>query len=382
MKYEVDTLIVGGGPAGAACGITLQKRKVSNLILDRAVFPRPKTCGGLMTQKTWERLLELLPEGAQDALADVVCDVSTTIEIHGPDGRLTRSELTKPLRSVRRLRLDDFLIRQYRALGGTLLEGQSGYSTDYPRGRTVLKNGDEILWKHLVAADGALSKTRAALGCRAPSLGFCAETYVPKQELPAADAIRICFGETPTGYVWVFPSGGELCVGLGGVYDKKTDYPAHLRSFLSGLGCEPGEIKGAFVPIGSPVPQKKTPENVLLIGDAGGFVDPLYGEGLYYALTTGILAGRSIADGGGKKRFLKNAAPHSRMIRQGERVQKLFFRPRNLAKFLERIRGRNGFAGYFCDRQLAAYSYPYVQIWRVLTDYRSGKRKEKAQKER
>ena len=114
MTYNVDTVVIGGGPAGAACAITLQQREISNLILEQRAFPRHKTCGGLMTEKTYRLLTQLLEEAA---IPGVFCDISRTVELYGADGRLTRSEVEHPLRSVRRVVFDNALIERYRALG-------------------------------------------------------------------------------------------------------------------------------------------------------------------------------------------------------------------------------------------------------------------------
>lgn len=375
MSREVDTVVIGGGPAGASCAITLQKLGVPHLLLDKCTFPRNKTCGGLMTQKTYDLLAEkLLPGKLEAAVREgLFREVSHTLELFDRTERLTRSQLEQPLRSVRRFDFDHFLIRQYRALGGTLLEGERGYRLELANHRLVLRSGERIAFRHLVAADGALSKTRAALRCEPPQLGFCVETFVPKALLPEVDAVQVCFGAVPAGYAWVFPSGRELCIGLGGIYEKQTDYPALLRDFLSSLGLDADAFafKGAFVPAGKPVDQRGTPQDVLLIGDAGGFVDPIYGEGLYCALDTGIAAAEAIADGGAlaKARFLQNTAALSRLLRQGVQMQRIFFRERTLRRFLQRIRGKDRFVGFYSDNHLSAYRYSYAGLWKLLLQY-------------
>lgn len=372
MIYDKDTVVIGGGPAGAACAITLQKAGVSSLILEQRAFPRHKTCGGLMTEKTVRLLKALLDEAEIPA---VFCDQSRTVELHGRDGRLTRSEVERPLRSVRRVTFDNALIERYRALGGTVLENRRRYKIDPAGKRITLENGDVIAYKHLVAADGALSRTRRVLGVKQPTLGFCLEVYVPKRELPQVDAVQIHFGVVPRGYLWVFPSGEDLCIGLGGVYQKGTAYRAILRKFLTARGLDPAayQLFGAFVPIGKPVSQKNVPESSMLIGDAGGFVDPMYGEGLYFALSTGIAAAEAIAAGGGKTAFLENAAPLSDMIREGVRVQKVFFTAPALRLFERKIKGKNGFVRKYCDDQLSTYNYSYAELIALYRDYEQGK---------
>lgn len=382
MIHTVDAVVIGGGPAGAACATSLQQRGISNLILDKSAFPRHKTCGGLLTQKSVLLLESLLPELSDETLAAVFCDESRVLELYDGRTRLTRSEIAYPLRSVRRFDFDHFLIGQYRKLGGAVLEKQTGYRLDTEKRRILLQNGDEIHYKYCVAADGALSKTRAALGCKDPTLGFCVETWVDKALLATVDAVGIAFGVVPAGYAWVFPSGKELCIGLGGVYDRENDYPGILRGYLGLLGLDPTAfpIRGAFVPIGKPVDQRKAPKNSLLIGDAGGFVDPMYGEGLYYALATGIYAAEAITEaeaaaadgstGDAKKVFWRKTATLRKQLKAGVRVQRFFFRDRTIRAFCDRIQGKNRFVAYYSDVQLSTNQIPYTDLFRLYFSYR------------
>ena len=53
MNYKYEAVVIGAGPAGAACGITLQQKGVKHCLVDKSVFPRSKTCAGLVTGKTF-----------------------------------------------------------------------------------------------------------------------------------------------------------------------------------------------------------------------------------------------------------------------------------------------------------------------------------------
>ena len=75
-----DTLIIGAGPAGISAAISLQKAGVSNAVVDRQIFPREKTCGGLITGKTMSRIISLLDEKAAEDPA-LVCDSGNVVEL-------------------------------------------------------------------------------------------------------------------------------------------------------------------------------------------------------------------------------------------------------------------------------------------------------------
>ena len=104
------------------------------------------------------------------------------------------------------------------------------------------------------------------------------------------------------GYGWIFGMGdGTSNVGLGILSTSKafggTDYRALLRSWLDGTPQEwgyreenaTGKVGGAALPMGF----NRTPhyrEGLLLVGDAGGMVNPFNGEGIAYAMQSARIA--------------------------------------------------------------------------------------------
>lgn len=380
MNHVVNTLIIGAGPAGLSCGIRLCKHGVKNLVVEKRSFPRDKTCGGGVTNKTYRLLLDEL-ELSGEKLSSVICDGSGILELYYGDTRLTRSSLEKPLRFVRRTAFDALLAAEYRTRGGNLLENTTCRSIDPEKHTAILSNEDTVTFQHLVAADGALSPTAKALGYHASGQAFCVETHVPKEKLPGRDAVGIYFGLVEHGYVWFFPSGEEFCIGLGGLYDKSVYYDAILKEFLEKLGVDPKSypIKGAFLPCEKTVNQKHGSKDVLLVGDAGGFVDPIYGEGLYFALASGIEAAEAIFANSqnARKTFLDRVKPYQKIIRDGTRLQKIFFRPASQKYFKKVAQGRNNFVGFYADHLLSEYGYPYSRLGKLVSDYKRMKKKEK-----
>lgn len=373
MNYTVDTVIIGGGPSGIACAISLQKNNISNLVIEKKSFPRDKTCGGLVTNKTFNLLVNDLCLHPSD-IETVICDESNVVELYHKDRMLTRSVVSKNLRFVKRSVLDSALASKYKELGGKLLENSCCASIDLSNRVIVLTNKDTVAFKHIVVADGALSSTRAMLGYKKPKLGFCVETHIPKSKLPYDGAVRICFGLVKNGYAWIFPSGNEWCIGLGGVYKKGTQYDRILKQFLASLHLDPNDcvLKGAFVPYGKTVKQNRGSDDVILVGDAGGFVDPIYGEGLYFAVASGIEAANAIMSGIPKIRpeFVKRTSPFMRIIQQGNLLQNFFFQASVLKLFKTKIRGKDTFISFYCDHQVSDYNYSYSKLLKLCYDYK------------
>lgn len=379
MDNHTDTLIIGAGPAGIASAITLQKAGISNVVIDKCKFPRNKTCGGLITNKTVRVLAELLDADNAEDLSGLFCDESNLVEIYNNAKKVAWAETDVPFRFVKRYEFDNCLVKKYRDLGGTLYENERKYELDIDGNRVVLGNGVHIDYENMIAADGALSPVREKMGYKNARQGFCIETYVNKGDVTFPKGIKVFFGIVDKGYGWCFPSGEECCVGLGGVYSKETDYIGIMKDFLIMHGIAPEEckLKGAFVPYGYVTDQRSGPENVVLAGDAGGFVDPIYGEGIYFALSSGMEAAKARLDSDGKLRsdFSKRMKPYVKIIKQGTFLQRLFFgKPMNRV-FTKKINGKNSFVKFYSDNQISEYNYPYSKILKLYRDYKREKNK-------
>ena len=298
MNYKVNTVIIGGGPSGTACGNYLQAKGISNIIIEKRTFPREKLCAGLVTTKTYRMIGKIwdLQHPGEALPEDLFCSETHDVRFYCANKLLIHARTSDPFRFVHRSHFDHFLAMLYTESGGTLLQNSYCKDYDFQTNTLKLQNGDTVTYQHLIAADGAFSRTRKALGIHRPILGFCIETRIPNRKHSKYAPVRAYFGTIENGYVWIFPSGNELCVGLGSVYKKGVDYCAMFERFLkmNHIHAPRNTWKGAFVPYGECINQRDNPPDVVLIGDAGGFVDPFNGEGLYFALCTGNLAAQSI----------------------------------------------------------------------------------------
>ena len=321
---EADVIVVGAGPSGATTAFYLAQSGLDVLVLEKSRFPREKVCGDGLTPRAVKTLVNMgISVSEQDGWVR-----NKGLRVIGAGKRL---ELPWPeLASypgyglVRtRLDLDETLARRAQQAGARLLEGitVTGPVLDERTGRitgVVAKaadGGEDRTYRArvVVAADGNSSRLSVAMGLRKRDdrpLGVAVRTYFtsPRHDddyleswLDLWDGDRLL-----PGYGWIFGMGdGTSNVGLGLLNTSAafghTDYHALLRKWLNGMPAEWGfteenqtqPIRGAALPMGF----NRTPhyhQGLLLVGDAGGMVNPFNGEGIAYAMESGEILARTI----------------------------------------------------------------------------------------
>jgi flavin-dependent dehydrogenase len=154
----------------------------------------------------------------------------------------------------------------------------------------------------LVGADGAYSLVNKQFRVTEPKgMAVAVEVTLRREEVMLEDATPPCFdfGVISRGYGWVFPKDDHWNVGLY-TLDKSTSLRADLMAYIARKGFRAtGDPLETFVahrfPYGGfQVSLPSAP--VYIVGDAGGFGDPIMGEGIYHAVESGRIAGETIAD--------------------------------------------------------------------------------------
>ena len=307
-----DLLIVGAGPAGSAAAITAARAGRHVVLLDRAEFPRDKTCGDGLTADALRRL---------EALGVTLAGLGASVPVHdvvlvSPAGR----RITAPLppdgshaRVVRRIDLDAALVARARAVGAEVREGADvvGFRSTDAEVQATLADGAVIRAPFAIAADGRYSTIRSLLapGDR-PTAG---EWSAFRQYFTGYSDARLWVlfeRDLLPGYAWVFPlPDGRANVGFGmlrgrGVTGRTIARAWHgllerpaLRAVL-GPDARPESPHRAW-----PIPShfdadRLTSGRVMFVGDAAGVVDPMTGEGIAQAIETGTLAAEAIIDPG------------------------------------------------------------------------------------
>ncbi|MBN2830352.1 MAG: geranylgeranyl reductase family protein [Candidatus Cloacimonetes bacterium] len=290
-----DIVVIGGGPAGASAAFTLAKHNFNVCLIDKKVFPRDKLCGAMLTKRSKKIFSEVF---AQD-WNSVMQGQSASVKFYDKHSLASHVENYTEFNLTYRIDFDSYLLKLAKEAGAETILGQKISSIDYSLKRIVLTDKREISYKYLIGCDGVYSfVVRTLLGKKTDykRLSFALEIEVAKQDVNYnPDCPEIFFGIVPWGYAWIFPKGEMLTVGIGSVEVQGKELLAVFKSFMNDrFGSVPeGQISGHHIPAGDYL-KEPGKGDVLLCGDAVGFVDPLTGEGLAYAMQSGYLAARAI----------------------------------------------------------------------------------------
>jgi geranylgeranyl reductase family protein len=286
-----DVIVVGAGPGGCAAAVGALRLRPSArvLILDRAPPGRDKVCGDGVGP---DAVAELARLGLHDVLR--AAERVTRFRLVAPSGADVSGAPPDPGYVVPRAELDHRLLRAAVAAGAVFRQH---------RVREIDQNPDRVVVDGtctapvLIGADGANSTVRRATG-QAPNRGrhmaVAVRGYVPA---PAgSDELYLRFDPVQGGgmsYAWAFPTArATLNVGYGqaGPTTSRAWLMHRATELLPSLAVGSTPMTGHLLPLCSRTPRAVT-GRVLLVGDAASQINPLSGEGIFYALATGALAG-------------------------------------------------------------------------------------------
>jgi len=290
-----DLVVVGAGPAGAAAalGALAADPSLSVLMLDRHEFPRDKACGDGIAP----HVLDLLAEVGVTGILDDWTPVRRFVLARGDVG--VDRDMARPNWVVPRTVFDQRLAEAAQTAGARLVRRRvRGLSVQ--RG-AVTVDGD-LHARFVVGADGAHSVVRRELGLKQGPVALAIRGYAPTPAARAAAQV-ISYGPgLQPSYAWSFDRGdGWSNVGYGEQLTSKRPRPtrtellAHLERLLPGASDGGHSWWGHHLPLAGW--RFRPPSGpVMLAGDAAGLINPMTGEGIYYAVATGLLAGRAVAD--------------------------------------------------------------------------------------
>jgi geranylgeranyl reductase family protein len=336
VTATADVIVVGAGPGGATTAAYLAMSGLDVLLLEKTTFPREKVCGDGLTPRAVRELITLgIPHPAEDGWVRNhglrIIGGGMTLTLDWPD----TSEFP-PYGLVRtRMDFDDILARHAVKHGARLLEATNvtGPVLDDAgrivgvRARAVDENGRSagppLTYRAplVVAADGNSSRLSLSMGRQKRDdrpMGVAVRTYYtsPRHdddyleswlELWVDDVKNPGERVLLPGYGWVFGVGdGTSNLGLGILNTSKAfgnvDYKDVMRRWVATMPEEwtytdetmVGPIRGAALPMGFNR-QPHYADGLLLVGDAGGMVNPFNGEGIAYAMESGRLAADVVA---------------------------------------------------------------------------------------
>lgn len=286
-----DVIVIGGGPGGSACAAICADAGLRTLLLERSKFPREKVCGDCVNPSCWP-LFERL--GVSQEVKALVQAQLETVEFIPLDGSSVHIPIPASGEfAVKRSLLDEVLLERAAQLGAEVRT--ETVVTEITEGWKVTTDGGMHQGKYLVGADGRNSMVARAAGLLPRRTGtdrVALQTHLP---LPGCFRNRVVLRIFPEGYAGYSDIGQDqmnLCL---------VAPPARLESLkraAHSLFSFPATTSWRSVTPISRGSGPVTAERLFLVGDAARVVEPFTGEGIYYALRSGVLAAESIIRAG------------------------------------------------------------------------------------
>jgi geranylgeranyl reductase family protein len=311
---DADVIVAGAGPAGAVAARTLAASGFRTLLVDRAAFPRNKPCGGGVSTRGLRRFPWL-----EAAIAGIDVHRVRKLHLEGPGGASVDVRSHEPsVLLVRRVDFDHALVREAVAAGATLVERFeiTQAAADASGVTFTSRDGRTLRAPRVVAADGVHSVTSKRLGVQSAwpearlAIDMMEETPIETLSAAEPDVLWVAYAyQGLDGYAYIFPKTRHVNVGIGCLLPhfkrQVDDAPYDLQQRFVGALVASGALSGRsdrkqftpfLIPIGGPL-RPAYRGRVLFAGDAGGFVNAITAEGIYYAMVSGELAGRALAIG-------------------------------------------------------------------------------------
>lgn len=312
MKYDVT--IVGGGPSGSTAAKFLSDKGIKTLLIDKSRFPRFKPCGGGIPMRLLDRF-EYLKN------TDLIESYSYGGYAYSPSLKYKLELIDeKPLVAmILRQKFDHGLIKLAEECGTTIFEGKNVVDMKISKdnAKIFLDDGKKIDSEIVIGADGVWSTVAKKTGLL-DSKRYLAVCVLKEYKLDE-ETVGKYFGNTRCGhlyarfenilgYGWIFPKKEHINIGIGSLIKREDNskIKVNLLDFFKGFidrlkkqkmipdNLKTDNIKGGALPL---YPLKKTYCNrAILVGDAAGVINPLTGEGIYYAMSSGEIAADVIAE--------------------------------------------------------------------------------------
>ncbi len=291
-----DVVVVGAGPAGSTAARLLAGGGAKVCLLDRARFPRPKTCGGALSP----RVIRHLPAGAEPLLRSRIRRAIFTFRSGQPFAMSSEAPMGY---MVCREEFDTWLRGEAEAAGASVHEGAAMRQLERNgMGFIVDASGERIEAAAIVGADGANSLVAAQmLGHRGPPPFIGLESEVSYDGADLWETVLVDVGRYPRGYAWAFPKGDRVNVGVMLEFSRARESRRALQAFVAGSSRLPSDagknLRVAPVAAFEGDGTSWATTGVLLVGDAARLADPFLGEGIYYAIRSGALAAQALLGG-------------------------------------------------------------------------------------
>ena len=365
--------ILGGGPAGAFAAEQLSASGLDTVVFDEKLAWE-KPCGGGLTYKAYNQYPFLIDNSTPKKL------ISETV-LAAPNAGDVRLRLRNPILIYSRLDLNRMLLERAERAGARIEKTRVTEMTRSSKGWQLRTKHGSLDADYCIVATGARNPLREVGTQLTQSDAMAALGYYVMGE---REQIDIQFLPKLEGYIWVFPRCGHLSVGICGKGEPALSLRKRLEAYMQerGISWKNAAFYSHLLPSLETASWKRNRiagEGWMAVGDAAGLVDPITGEGLYYAIRSADLAAKALVSEIGE---LAGQAYH-RMLRRdfaadlefGSRLAKRVFFGRFLfgsvpARMVQFTRSSPKFAGIMQD--LFAGTQPYLGLKRRLIENLNG----------
>jgi len=329
---DSDFIVCGAGPAGSTAAKFLAEKDHHVLLLDKDDFPRDKACGGGLCP----HILEF--DHVRESIDDYLESHCTRGMIFSPSlkNHIDHKSDSPLFYNIRRKVFDHRLVQFAREAGAEIRKVHVKEVKEDSNGITVsAADGSEFSAKAVIGATGPYDHVGRIIrrqhglpeAWNDKEIGtiLVHEFDVGKgfiDEVYGEERLAIIYLQTAGllhggyGFGWIFSKNSVLNIGYGGFKQdmKRVDIRKTFEDYIAILkmaGLAPEEMKverysGAPLPLNGAV--ARTYHNRMLIaGDAAGFVSPISGEGIYYAMDSGRIAAEVLDNASRKNDFSSEA---------------------------------------------------------------------------
>ncbi len=313
MKYDVS--IIGAGPGGSTVAKFLSEKGLNVLLADKSNFPRDKPCGGGLPAKVLERFGYIKDNDLIEAFSYGGYMYSSSLKYK------IEVKKDKPIIAmVLRKKFDYGLIKLAIDGGAKFIEGKKAIDVKIldNKAEVIFDDGSKVESDVVVGADGVWSTVAKKTGLLQNNKNVSLSLYseIP-MDIKTMDKYftKKRYGHMHLkllglpGYGWVFPKKEHVNIGIGEINlgIEKTKNKLNLKEMFTKYICllkdnklipnnlEIGKINGSAIP-NCPI-ERTYADRVVLVGDAAGLANPLTGEGIDYAMYSGMIAAEIISEG-------------------------------------------------------------------------------------
>jgi geranylgeranyl reductase family protein len=284
--------VLGGGPAGAHAAEKLAASGLETILIDEKLAWE-KPCGGGVTYKAYEKYPFLFENQTQKK-------VVTETYLGAHKSGCVKMNLNQPILIFSRREFNQMLLDRAEKAGAQIEKERVTAIEEREAGWTLKTKSGSIDADYMVVATGARNPLRDfGTQWKAEDTMVALGYYIPSNQ----EHIDIQFLDRLEGYIWVFPRNGHLSAGICGRGATAQELRLRLERYLDekGINWKQGQLYAHMLPSLSRPSWKSNRmagKRWMAVGDSAGLVDPITGEGIYYAIRSADIASSVITSSG------------------------------------------------------------------------------------